>query len=882
MPREPSEEPRALPLSDAEATDVLRYWLGSMRYQEALAARPKAQRPEPAAEATLAAPPNLVQPTPGRKYIKLDWAGREAFVSARRGHVELELDVEARGLFEDWLWGVYRRGGSDDDDDTPRVGYLLSFPSLLMPRGELAGLLRCPLELSWLSADGRDFTPPTGAERAQSKLPAPPARCRIVHGGRDADETLPFFVDGRTLGDVLRIDGERLDAFFSKLGQRTKVAPRRLIAALTELLDAQIRDDVGELGGAPRSTAAAGPPSSKRVLDDLCAAVAHRLTQLGSRTRAYPVALVVTSDLSRVTAHAQRDIEAALESLENRALKRDGPLSRYLRGQASDESGATREACLGRFSPAGLTPHQLAALERSLQQRFSAIQGPPGTGKTTLILNRVADALVRKVLPLAAGHAMGDAVLVVTSTNNAAVDNVTTPLGSGLGDDRLPLALRAGSRDVTERVTGLDLETCIAWLDRHREPAAGEFEAALDDFRKRHQHARALRSAPEVDAAAAELAGHALFQSAERLREVWAAKNRGNLLNVLPLALRAAKSSRSLASVLANQNKGGSWLRRLFPAFGCTLLSLGNVFPPEVGSLEQVIIDEAGQCHPGYAVSALLRAHGALVIGDVNQLQPVIGLSPEDERRVLRGLGLRITPERLEPYRTHDEAGTSAQALADRAVTERPTLVDHFRCQPEIAAICERLCRYGLVVRTRVRSRVAEAELLESPVTLVALPGEQRRHLGSWANDDEAREVVTWVQYLLARGISTDEIGVITPFRGQLDLLTRELGRAGIPLADAQRSLEPSNLDLFMAPTRGLSLGTVHRFQGGERSIILLSTTVTQAGSLRFVDQRVNLVNVAASRARDHLITIGHEATLAAGRFTRALLGDARRLERIS
>jgi superfamily I DNA and/or RNA helicase len=177
---------------------------------------------------------------------------------------------------------------------------------------------------------------------------------------------------------------------------------------------------------------------------------------------------------------------------------------------------------------------------------------------------------------------------------------------------------------------------------------------------------------------------------------------------------------------------------------------------------------------------------------------------------------------------------------------------------------------------------VEQAELLESAVGLVPLAGEQRRHLGSWANEAEALEVVAWVQYLLSRGISADDVGVITPFRGQLELLARELGRAGIPLADAQRASEPSSLDLFMAPTRGLAVGTVHRFQGGERSIILLSTALTQASSLRFVDQRVNLVNVAASRARDHLITIGHDATLRAGRFTRALLADARPLERLS
>jgi len=875
------EERRDQPLNDAEAADVLRYWLGSMRYQEALSARPKAQRIEPASGDAAHPPvPNLIQPVAGRKYMKLDWEGREAFVCARRGHLDLELNAEAKGLFEDWLWGHYRRG--DDDDDTPRVKYLLSFPSLLLQRGELAGLLRCPLDLAWRTPDGRDFTPPSPAERASSKLPQPPSGYRLLHGARDDDDVLPFFVDGRVLADVLRVDGERLDTFFAGLGKRSRVAPRRLIASLTEVLDAQIRDDVGEFGAPARAAATPGPANSARVLRELCASVAQRLAQLGSRTRTYPVALVITADASRVTAHAQRDIEAALERLDERKLERSSPLSRYLRGQPLEQGAASEAASLGRFTASGLTPHQRGALERSLERRLCAIQGPPGTGKTTLILNRVADALVRKVLPLCAGHAMADAVLVVTSTNNAAVDNVTTALGSGLGADRLPLALRAGSRDVTERITSLDLETSIAWLERHREPPAAEFEAAITDFRQRHDQVRALRAAPEALPAGVEAAGYALFQAAERLREAWAVKNRSNLLNVLTLALRAAKGSRSLANVLANQNKGGAWLRRLFPAFGCTLLSLGNVFPAEPGSLEQVIIDEAGQCHPGYAVSALLRAHSALVIGDVNQLEPVIGLSREDERRVLRGLGLGITPERLEPYRTHDEAGTSAQALADRAVPERPTLIDHFRCQPEIAAICERLCGYGLVVRTPSRSRSVQAALLESPVTLVALAGEQRRQLGSWANEAEAREVVAWVQYLLSRGISADEVGVITPFRGQIELLARELGKAGIPLADAQRAHEPSNLDLFMAPTRGLSLGTVHRFQGGERSIILLSTAVTQTNSLRFVDQRVNLVNVAASRARDHLITIGHEPTLRAGRFTRELLGDARRLEPIS
>src|SRR5690606_23838543 len=114
-----------------------------------------------------------------------------------------------------------------------------------------------------------------------------------------------------------------LDSFFAGLGQRTSVKPRRMVAALIDLLEAQIRDDAAELGARPaadddranRGASGKGDDAkaaaSARLLRELCAAVSRRLSQLDSRTRAYPVALVIYADQSRVTAHAQRDIEAA-------------------------------------------------------------------------------------------------------------------------------------------------------------------------------------------------------------------------------------------------------------------------------------------------------------------------------------------------------------------------------------------------------------------------------------------------------------------------------------------------------------------------------------------------------------------------------------------
>ena len=866
-------------MSDAEASDVLQYWLALMRHQEALAARPKARRQDPTRSAAqLDSTPNLKDPVPGQQYAKLEWLGHEAFVAARRGQVDVTLEAEGKAFFEDWLLGAYRRG---DEDDGQRVGHLLGFPTLLLAKDELGGLLRSPVELRWLTADGQNFVVPNHKQRAGGFYPEAPTRLRLVHATRDADDALPFFVDTKLLREVLRIDGERLDAFFAALRKKARVRPRGLVDALCRVIESQLADDAVALRTVPELGPNTGieQRASGRSLRRLQSALARRLLQLRSRARCYPVALISSGDPARATAHAQRDIAEALERLADKSLPAPAPLSRYLRGRVMLEDGPSpRERCLGRFSETGLTPHQLAATRLSLNTRLSAIQGPPGTGKTTLILNRVADALVRKVVPLLSGFAMSEAILVVTSTNNAAVDNVTTPLGSGLGTDRLPLALRVGSRDVTEKVTAADLERCKTWLERHKGALPNDFDAALSCFRKLYESALADTAEDDAGAPEREARGFELFRAAERLRAAWALQNEKNLLNVLTLALRAARGSRSLKNLLENPSGGGAWLKRLFPAWGSTLLSLGNVFPAEVGACEQVIIDEAGQCHPGYAVSALLRARSALVIGDVHQLEPVIGLSQDDEQRIVRGMRLGISAERLAGYRTHDDANSSAQALADRAVETRPTLIDHFRCQPEIAAICEKLCAYGLVPRRQRVPHANGSQVLPGPVLFVPLPGEQERHAGSWMNPVEVAHVVYWVQHLLNQGISPDEIGIITPFRGQLDALGRELARAHLPLEQFAPAREQDNLELFGAPSRGLSLGTVHRFQGGEKRIILFSATVTRSASLRFIDERVNLLNVAASRARDHLITLGHEPTLRSGRYTRALLEGARYL----
>jgi superfamily I DNA and/or RNA helicase len=154
-------------------------------------------------------------------------------------------------------------------------------------------------------------------------------------------------------------------------------------------------------------------------------------------------------------------------------------------------------------------------------------------------------------------------------------------------------------------------------------------------------------------------------------------------------------------------------------------------------------------------------------------------------------------------------------------------------------------------------------------VSLVDLRGEQTRLAGSWCNELELTETLTLVESLLNGGVQLDEIAVITPYRGQLEQLRRGFLQRRIALESSPELAESEG-----AGTRrnGLALGTVHRFQGGERSIVLFSAVVTHTSSLGFLNARPNLLNVAISRAQHHFVCLGHAGVLARGARSRLLV----------
>ncbi|MEV7597054.1 AAA domain-containing protein [Kitasatospora sp. NPDC089797] len=258
-----------------------------------------------------------------------------------------------------------------------------------------------------------------------------------------------------------------------------------------------------------------------------------------------------------------------------------------------------------------------------------------------------------------------------------------------------------------------------------------------------------------------------------------------------------------------------------------------------------VIIDEASQCSIPSILPLLFRAKRALIIGDPMQLGHIASISPQHERaaRERAGLSAAWLEEHRLAYRTHSSYD------AARSSTSSALLLDeHYRCHPQIADVVNGYCYAGrLKVLTDVRDQVPAVDLTGGPgpgavLSWVDVPtGESARggRGGSWCNTMEASAVERVVSELLSRLPADAKVGVVTPFRAQKELLERRLRDDRV------------------------LVGTVHAFQGGQRDVMVLTLVATDnapQNTIHWVASQMNLWNVAVTRAKSQLITVGHRA----------------------
>ncbi len=297
-------------------------------------------------------------------------------------------------------------------------------------------------------------------------------------------------------------------------------------------------------------------------------------------------------------------------------------------------------------------------------------------------------------------------------------------------------------------------------------------------------------------------------------------------------------------------------LSLLFPVITSTLHSIRNLFPlDDSGCLDCVIADEAGMIPIHFLFPALLRANKAMVVGDPLQIEPIIPFSNQMKEQYLtegflkNGLTKadyeRCSPTLITAYAR--AAGSSEYGDNGHGIL----LAEHYRCVPPIINFCAQISNYKLDVKT-----LNKPSLLGP--NLIAYHVEGRYQMQ--ANLEEVEAIVKLVQHLIDCGYSSDAtsdkaIGIISPYRGQADYLRSSIKKQ------------------YPNFTQN-SIGSVHTFQGGQKAAMILSTRqCLDSQSFHFINQKPNLINVAASRAEELFILVGNLTRLTkAGGYTKQLV----------
>ena len=505
---------------------------------------------------------------------------------------------------------------------------------------------------------------------------------------------------------------------------------------------------------------------------------------------------------------------------------------------------------------------QLLAINNAMRYPLAYVQGPPGTGKTNTIVNTLTTAF------------FNERTVLFSSYNNHPIDGVVEKLQAvTYHGQTVPFPiLRLGNNEKTaEALRTIDqlFEQCKKipvperLLDKNhadRTARAKQLTALLEryerilDLRERRETIRRLLDArgqmnfqyelqagqlPQVDR---ELAAYGSIDSADALALL--DRNEDELLRYLyytsARCIRRLEEPKynDLMSIVhspdtdkervtqfnkyLSEPENLKKLLRVFPIVATTCISAHRLGDPEP-SFDMVIMDEASQCNTAMSLVPILRGASLMLVGDPQQLSPVILLDPADNRTLRRRYG--VTQE-------YDYIENSIYKcfLACDAVSDETLLSYHYRCSPKIIEFNNR--KYY-----NHKLHIASRETDPTPLVYVDVPNDTTDE-----KNTAPQEVRRIEAYLTAH--PDKQVGIITPFAKQ---------RAAIEAMLRAKHFENA------------ACGTVHAFQGDEKDVVIFSLALTDQTRPRTYDwlkTNKELINVATSRAREQLVILSNQAAL--------------------
>lgn len=263
--------------------------------------------------------------------------------------------------------------------------------------------------------------------------------------------------------------------------------------------------------------------------------------------------------------------------------------------------------------------------------------------------------------------------------------------------------------------------------------------------------------------------------------------------------------------------------------------------PQTFGTFSTVIIDEASMLiAPALYNAAGLATERVIISGDFRQLSPIV---PTNESCIREEIGKDV----------FTLAGIQGDFDAKLTDLKRTTLLDEqYRMTDPICSLLSNPMYRGRLTTSPKRNGPATQAPapFAGPLTIIDTstlgPVAAKDARGSWCNLMAALTVRNICRHLVESGYAKDDkaVGAIVPYAGQRKLLERML-------ADAKLGVVTS--------------GTVHRYQGDEKELIILDLVDgigrRMPGPWYQADQPTEegakLFNVAISRAKEHLIVVG-------------------------
>jgi superfamily I DNA and/or RNA helicase len=491
----------------------------------------------------------------------------------------------------------------------------------------------------------------------------------------------------------------------------------------------------------------------------------------------------------------------------------------------------------------GLNPSQRQAVQLCSDSNLAFIWGPPGTGKTTTLAHIVSELLSQEQR------------ILITSTTNAAVDQALASLV------KLADMQQSFERGQVVRIGQAGAETFGAGLAEVVQQLNAQTQRRLERLRQRHQQLRhqleQCRLILEKLEANVQPLQLGLFHEPKQetlspidLTAVFSANYAHNIMRLSleqQQALLKRRQARLETALALCQAKITHYNQELRASEGAVvqrarviLATMTNVYLSSLLNPERfdvVIAEEAGMAIlPSLFYCAALARAKLIMVGDPKQLPPIVQ-SRDDY--VYKAMGRNIFEI----------------AAQNPAYDETVVMLDtQYRMHPTIGNLVSALFYDGKLrhgENTAGRITIAERAPYPGAPLVVLDTARQTRCAaedGGFSRYNEKSAQLCSTLALEAVRAGVESVAIITPYVAQSRLIRQQLSR-------------------YRHEARQIDCQTVHRFQGGERDLVIFDTVdasplppgVLLAGQAPTASSS-NLINVSISRARGKLIIISDVA----------------------